>query len=243
MERPQDPLVLASLVYVAVFVVTIPVWWFALLAKHLIASNAFFSIVNSVFVQQYGYVWFTLAYMSHCFHFANHDNYVPVPVAARQLRRFLLNTGAWVVVNFWFFGPLVVERLNAATGGHCEENSVVVAIGMHMCKDSTRYVWVDGFDLLGHYYFIVTLSLWLLHNRTNMPLAAERENVGSVSRSALSFVQMLSAWLLTVWFLEFCITSIFFHTVGERFAGLVSIPVVFGLLALDRSLAADSEEQ
>lgn len=233
---PQNLLALASLTYVFCFLVTIPMWWVMLLHKHVISSNPFFSAVNSVFVQQYGYVWFTLAYMGHCFNFADQNNQVPLHIALGQFLRYLLNTGAWIIVNFWCFGPLVVERLNRATGGHCEQSSILVDVGMRKCKENPQYVWEDGFDLLGHYYFIVTLSLWILYNRASIPLAVSRENMGHVARLVLSFVRMLSAWLLTVWFLEFCVTSVFFHTIGERLAGLVSIPVVYGLLGIDKRM-------
>lgn len=243
MNLPTNLVVRASLAYVAIFVVTIPIWWFALSKKLAVATNPLCAAVNSIFVQRYGYAWFTVAYMGHCFSFADAYDVVPTAVVACQGFKYLLNTFLWILVNFWFFGPLLVERLNVATGGHCGSKSPdLTDLSMHQCRADPDAIWIDGFDLLGHYYFLLTASLLLLSNRSYMPTVSERQNQGLRSRSVLSFVKMLTAWLLTVWVLEFCVTSMFFHTIGERFAGLVGIPVALIVLELNLRLFPKSDE-
>lgn len=231
MSLSKNPLIGAALIYTGIFVITIPIWIFTRLEKHLVASNPFCAAVNTIFVQGLGYVWFTIAYTSHCFLFADDNDAVPTPIVALQLLKYFLNTLCWIVVNIWWFGPLIVERLNRATGGHCVGADLhPVDLGMQKCRHSAQNIWVDGFDLLGHYYFLLTLSLLLLHNRNNLPVVPGPETRSQRINAVLMFVRALSAWLLMVWFLEFCVTSLFFHTVGERLAGLVGIPVVFGVL-------------
>lgn len=235
MNLPKNLLVRAALVYVTAFILTIPIWWFALPKKNLIASNLFCAAVNSIFVQHLGYVWFTVAYVGHCFNFADASDVVPKRNVIRQLFKYSLNTGCWFLVNFWFLGPLLVERLNVATGGHCASKDLKpVSLGMQQCRNSTENVWLDGFDMLGHYYFLLTLSLLILHNGIHLPAGSELKHQGPRSKAVLTFIRALSAWLLTVWFLEYCVTSMFFHTVGERFAGLVGIPVAFAVIYIDQ---------
>lgn len=232
-----------ALVYAVVFVATIPIWFIFHSKSHVIAANTLCSAVNTIFVQGYGYVWFTLAYLGHCFAFADLQDRVPTPIAIRQVLKYALYVFWGITFNFWFLGPLLVERLNVATGGHCEGEIKTANIGMHQCRASADYKWVDGFDLLGHYYFLLTLSLLLLDNIRNMPLSSSTEIQSDRIRKVLLLVRMLSVWLLTVWFLEYCITSIFFHTVGERMAGLVGIPVAYSVLYVDRLLWPSIEER
>lgn len=241
MNLPKNPLIGASLLYFGIFEITIPIWIFTQLKKHLVSSNPFLAAVNSIFVQDLGYVWFTLAFTSHCFLFADANDTIPTPTVVLQLLKYFLNTVCWIVVNIWWFGPLLVERLNRATGGHCIAKDLqIVDLGMQRCRHSANNSWVDGFDLLGHYYFLLTLSLLLLHNRSNLPFVSGETRSQRII-DILMFVRALSAWLLMVWFLEFCVTSVFFHTVGERMAGLVGIPVVFGVLYVEKKIYPELE--
>lgn len=242
MNLPKNPLIGASLIYAGIFVITIPIWILVLPEKRMISSNPFCEAVNSIFVQDLGYVWFTLAFTSHCFLFADANDVIPTPIVARQLLKYSLNTFCWVLVNIWCFGPLLVEKLNTATGGHCVgKNLQLVDMGMRKCRRSASNMWVDGFDLLGHYYFLLTLSLLLLHNRNNLPVLSDTATRSLRISAILMFVRALSAWLLMVWFLEFCVTSMFFHTVGERMAGLVGIPVIFMVLYVEKKVYPEDE--
>lgn len=222
---PQNRLVAqACVVYVAVFLVTIPVWCFATNYKQVVQHNWLMAATNVVFVQHYGYVWFTAAYASHVFLYIDEQNRIPTSVVTQHGFKYALITVCFILVQRWCFGASIVERINVASGGHCNEPR----LSMVQCKLDPNAIWVDGFDLLSHYYLLLSLSLMLWHNRGSMYTAAPY--IGRGAKTAYLLLVPFCAFLLSVWFLEFCITSIFFHTVGERCAGLVAIPVVWAII-------------
>lgn len=213
----------APFYYVAVYIATIPFWAVLLPYKDRVAHNGLCAAVNSLFIQHYGYVWFTLAYMGHIFLFVEPNGKITYPVLARQSTKYALSMLFTIAFNSWFFGLLIVERLNVATGGHCS-----VDLGMDDCRRDPAAVWQDGFDLSGHYYFLLTLGLLLWDNHMNRPRRGDIETQTKRLVHALqTLLQLLSTALLVIWSLEFCVTSLFFHTVGERAAGLVAIPIVY----------------
>lgn len=214
----------AGAAHIAVFVATIPVWVFARRYGRAVQHNRLAAFANAVFVQHYGYVWFTAAHAGHVLLHTDQHNRIPSAAVARHALKYALVTACFVLVQRWCFGAPLVERINAASGGHCEPSPLPMA----QCKRRADAVWVDGFDLLSHYYILVSLGLMLWDLRDARPVAR-----AAVARVAQLVVVPLSTFLLAVWFVEFAVTSIFFHSVGERLAGLVAIPVVAGTLVLD----------
>lgn len=227
----QDRLVRnASVVYVAVFIVSIPVWYYARAYRDVVLHNWLMAETNVVFVQLFGYVWFTAAYASHVFLYTDEQNRIPEAVLVQQAFKYALVTVCYILVQRWCFGAPIVERINVATGGSCDRPF----LSMNQCKLDPEAVWVDGFDLLSHYYIILSLSLMLWHNRDSMHTMAP--STTTWAKTADRLLKPFCGVLLAVWFLEFCITSTFFHTVGERFTGLVAIPVTWAVIGAHHCL-------
>lgn len=224
----------ACVVYIAVFLLSIPVWYFAREYKNVVVGNSLMAGTNVVFVQSYGYVWFTAAYVSHVFLYINEQNRIPSPVMKQHGFKYLLVTLCYILVQRWCFGASIVERINVASGGHCDNP----LWSMDQCKADPNAVWIDGFDLLSHYYILLSLSLMLWHNRESVRTMVPSTTVWA--KTAYLMLVPFCQFLLSVWFLEFCITSIFFHTVGERFAGLIAIPLVWTVIGAHYYLFSSS---
>lgn len=208
---PSNVLVLVAALFVGIYVCTIPMWAVFHRHKGAISNSILFLLLNTVFVQQVGYVWFTAAFAWR--------TYLQAERVANCVT-YALNTAIGVVFHVWCFGPLIVERLNVASGGHCLIGSEIMSISMHKCRSDPNAIWVDGFDLSGHYYFITTLCMLLVHNCIG---DAPADNVHKAASA-------LCAVLVAVWVFEFWITSLFFHTILERLTGLVGIPIAFGVI-------------
>lgn len=192
----------------------------------------------------------------------------------RMIKVFLGNTIFLVFTNVWCFGPSIFERIDMLNGGHCEERSGSEWVGDYsnmnpraaalsgsinpetertpsltpsQClRDSNRY-WVDGFDVSGHYYLIISMSLllWDLLIRYHILNWRKREVVDLELQSIYSMaqqpatnittvqllvmkrtVQVCSIALLLIWYFEFAVTSLFFHTTLEKLWGLIFGAVV-----------------
>lgn len=225
MFRPRQPLAFAAQFYVATYVVTIPAWYFAHHYKHVIAQNGFCAFANALFIQHFGYAWLTLTYAAHVLSTGDSADVIPTAVVGNAAVKLALNALFTILAEKWFFGPLLIERLNVATGGHC----IGLALRMEECRNTEGVKWIDGFDLSGHYFFIITLSMLLLDTLPKVrDITSETPEIrGPKARRVYAVARPLIAFILTVWTLEFCVTSIFFHTVGEKAAGLVAIPISF----------------
>ncbi|KAF5208731.1 putative FIT family protein [Clavispora lusitaniae] len=203
-----------SLVFVLVFLVTLPLGTFGRTHRQLITENVGLTSLNAIFVR-FGYWWFTAAYFGL------------IISARRKLRSpffaYALNSACAIVFQAWFFGPSIVERINRISGGHCvADNGEKRRLTMRECLQCVNCSWIDGFDVSSHYYFLSSQFLLLWHV-ANCQAPSGRRTV----------LWILSALLMTIWFTEFCITSVFFHTAGERLAGLTGIIVALVAIRVD----------
>lgn len=236
----ESPISRATALYTGIFLVSIPVWMVLLPHKHVIADNPICAFFNALFITHYGYVWFTLAFMGHMFQHVGPLGKVATPVVQRYIVKFVLYLAISIGIDGWFFGPLMVERLNVLTGGHCDSQ-----LTMEECRADPYSNWIDGFDLSGHYLFLITLSLLVLSNigktreLRNGDLEAQSGGVSNTVRVLQKSVRTLCNWLLAIWFLEFCLTSVFFHTIGERAAGLIAIPIAFFIIWVGDLIKSD----
>ncbi|ODV80429.1 uncharacterized protein CANTADRAFT_32542, partial [Suhomyces tanzawaensis NRRL Y-17324] len=232
------------------FVLTIPLSLVLHRFKHWVSQNPLLAWVNHFFVKDYGYLWFTLLYFGYLFTYQQH-NRIPYDKVATFLRNYGVNTVVCLVTNVWCFGPLVFERINIATGGHCEGQGATA----RECQASGGR-WIDGFDSSGHYYLITSISLMLVSvvrsrevatrdeesTIANGPplaglvavepsvpgsetLQGTQETIGHRSPDfAVLYRRVLWYTTITVlimWYWMFLVTSMFFHTIPERVVGLL----------------------
>lgn len=161
--------------YPATFILTIPLNLLLEQYRSLASENWLVLTVNEVFVKDRGYFWFTLVYFSYIFLYQSNWR-VPTKKVVYFGGDYLLNTVVLTVLLVWFGGPLIFERVNVATGGHCQERksgkgpaeilgNVIDpgTLGEVQCG-KLGYQWVNGFDCSGHFYLLVSVSLLVWRN-------------------------------------------------------------------------------
>lgn len=235
-------------VYPMTLFVSIPWSIFLLHYKWYISKNRFFYYLNHIFIEQYGYIMFSVAYFGFAAAYIHDRRKVLV-----HLQKYALITGGWIVFNEWFFGRLIFERVNVYTGGYCEVRGIAdKTISMYRCTRSLDGIWIDGFDPSGHLYFLSTASLALWKeiiglglvrvDWENQTVSLDEESDSAESpESRLPLMKtvgrmsaMLSLFLIIVWYFEFDITCLFFHTIPEKISGLlVGIAVILAYSHLD----------
>ena len=143
-------------------------------APHLHESNYFagkHNVVNIYFVK-IGWFWTTLAFL------LLQATTRPSPANAQKhyvqsALRYALVTFSWILTTQWFFGPPLIDRSFALTGGHCEPQlhnttSLKEAVDMTMitsgvvCKAAGGR-WRGGYDISGHVFMLVLSSAFLLY--------------------------------------------------------------------------------
>lgn len=176
--------------------------------------------INNIFVQGYGYLWFTVATAA-------------VAVSNRMVMKWYAVATIWVIlVTRWFVGPSLFERLDILAGGWCR------GLGSAGSVPSKCADWVSKFDASGHYFLILTMS-------TNLEGPGARQSAAGTlmarkwAQTAVSTVVIV---LLAIWYVEFVVTSLFFHTVAERTVGLV-FGVPWWRLVLERRKRNESSEE
>lgn len=226
MEMTRSKVIWA--IYISTFLISIPFSLWLKQYKHIILNNPINQFLNDVFVKGFGYLWFTIVYL-----------YMVLDQKLKKgVKLYMLNTGVMIVTNVWFFGPSIFQRIDMACGGKC------VAEEGGKCKE-----WVTGFDVSGHYYIILSMSLlvWeVMEQRDSRDLEdLEAQNPAdidtngappSICQTIGQTIQTIQSWipskigpwvhilslvLLAIWYFEYLITSLFFHTVLEKASGMV----------------------
>lgn len=225
------------LLFAGTFLVTVPL---SVLCKNYadsVSSSAFLQAANTVFISRFGSLWLAAAYWG-------------VLVSTRVLCRYknlMVNGTAkfciqillLLMCNWWFFGLPIFERLNVATGGHCDSPVSVQTVSS--CKKALS-AWIDGFDLSGHYFFLTTLCILVAHACEIRWKSGHLKSARSTSRID-KLLRSLAVSVIAVWYLEFLVTSLFYHTTLEKLAGLAAMSIVFLCLKLpDKWFAIQKEE-
>lgn len=183
--------------------------------------------VNHIFVQKYGYFWFTVAYLGNIFTYLL-DGRVPTRIVSYFLQKYSINTLVYILLTIWCFGELIIERINMWTGGHCVQEMQIIN-DPKRCSE-LMLPWINGFDLSGHYYFIVSTSMLLFPETIRVRALCVTGKSFGINRKFLktAFI-LLTLILLAIWFSMFVVTSLFFHTILEKTIGIlmgVVIPLV-----------------
>lgn len=128
----------------------------------------------------------------------------------------------------WWFGQSIFDRINIATGGHCDDPRFST---IKSCV-SNKHIWIHGFDCSGHYYILsIYITIILQHIYRLWELTRDGANFQfdklSTYERALFIV---SSVILALWYFEFIITAVFFHTTGEKVVGMLLgyiVPLVY----------------
>lgn len=242
---PAQAVLRAAFVYPITFLATIGLYAIAHRYKDHASHNKPLQYMNTMFVE-WGMAWFTMVYFAQTSNFAKDRYFVKDLRFIRLLFRYVLYLLVWFVFHGGIFGVLIVEVVNSATGGFC----VGADMTMNSCTRNPETHWVDGFDISSHYFVLLSWSLLLLHailvTVEGDDIALHSSSMAPIYRTKYAnrcaqLVAYVLAALLTVWYLEFCITSIFFHTILERFLGLIGIPAALAIIRVDERVFADSD--
>ncbi|KAI0291148.1 inositol phospholipid synthesis and fat-storage-inducing TM-domain-containing protein [Russula brevipes] len=174
------------------------------------------SLLNVVFLK-WTWAWTTAAFVLLLF-----------SAPAKRTRRFLqwvFASAAWYILTAWFFGPSLLTRLTAASGGECGLHMgqgfvpippIYCSIGTPVARSThpelfpVVFVGADaqtggpliprlhrGHDVSGH-VFLLTLAALFLADQLRQ------------TRSGA----LLSLWIFSLW-----VTSAFFHVPSEKLSG------------------------
>ncbi|RCK63200.1 FIT family protein YFT2 [Candida viswanathii] len=232
------PYNLAYLVYPVVYVCSIPLTLLLKQYNGVIAHVFPVNFVELYIVSNHGYVWFSALYWALAVtlgYFPGADK----EVLTRYTKIYLVNT-LWILVLLeWCFGSPIFERISVFAGAACSIEGIVRE---YECKNSGG-VWSDPFDSSSHYTFLISSSLlvwyllvshvsWITDYLSSRvpdlevgiaytPLENELTQASSRYKTVRFAVEVVAVVLLVIWFISYVTTSIFFHTIPEKFVGLI----------------------
>jgi hypothetical protein len=154
---------------------------------------------------------------------------------AHRLLQWIFASAAWCILTSWFFGPSLLTRLTAASGGECglyiggtfipiprtycsaglpvsrsthPELFPVVFTGTEaQTNDPLIPRLRRGHDVSGH-VFLLTLAVLFLADQLRQTRSSARRYALGASAS------LLSLWVFSLW-----VTSVFFHVPSEKISG------------------------
>ncbi|KII92974.1 hypothetical protein PLICRDRAFT_155920 [Plicaturopsis crispa FD-325 SS-3] len=199
------------------------------------------NLLNVVFIKR-AWAWTSAAFLALWWTSAPHAR------TKRRVVQWAAETAVWLVFTSWFFGPAVLERLIAASGGECVlplPSGEVLTLPNEYCFTKSHVSpsthpslftaplemlipngeWNGGrprlrrgHDVSGH-IFLLTMSILFLADQLSVSFRAQRWP--SWHKYAVGF----NAILIAVWLLATYTTSVYFHTPSEKITGYL-----FGLV-------------
>ncbi|KAH7920784.1 hypothetical protein BV22DRAFT_1020589 [Leucogyrophana mollusca] len=158
---------------------------------------------------------------------------------AGRVLKWAVETAVWLVFTSWFFGPAILERLIAASGGECMislPTGAIIAVPVEYCFTkstvspsshpnffSTALLLPDdpwhavprlrrGHDVSGH-VFLLTMSILFLADQL-------RHSLRTAPWPRLhNWAVAFNATLIGIWLLASYTTSLYFHSPFEKFTG------------------------
>jgi len=136
------------------------------------------NVFNVYFVKK-GWLWITLTYFFFLF---THPSAGPLlEVTPRRIKgaiRWGIVTTWWIFVTQWFFGPAIIDRSFALTGGKCDLVELADA-GIVEMDDTKQFFtgvtckavggkWKGGHDISGHVFLLVLGSMFLFEEVMNV---------------------------------------------------------------------------
>lgn len=215
--------------YVITYMVSIPWTFLTLKYSSYVSNSGFMTAMNYYFVRQYGYGWFVVVYFAligcnikmRALTDPERSEAVNKTLWKRKGINFLINAVFGIMTNYWFFGRSIFERFDVISGGHCASDPAAWRIS---CENH----WIEKFDASGHYYILLSMSflIWDLllgedfHFWTSL-LLVRNLTIDKLTSWLIAGTNIVALVLLAIWYFEYVVTSLFFHTVLEKFVGLL----------------------
>jgi hypothetical protein len=232
-----------------------------------------YSVVNSTYLDTSNHLLTHLPHpLQHTHYFANKANFLnvifikkawgwtsaaffflyftsPSNVQTKErIFQWLMETGIWLVFTSWFFGPAVLERVIALSGGECIlalPTGGVISVPQEYCHTRSPLSpsthpdlflaplslpdanWRAtprmrrGHDISGH-VFLLTMSTLFLADQLRSSFRSGSRTWSSVHKWAVG----ANIMLIAIWFLSIYTTSVYFHTVLEKSTGYCQLPLL-----------------
>lgn len=213
------------------------------LPHHLHSTHYFASKRNALNVHftKKLWLWTTGAF------FALYWTSPPIVQTTRRLLKYFIETAVWLLFTGWFFGPSLLERVTASTGGECVAHlpsGAVVTLPQEFCftkstvSPSTHPAlfgaplllpsedWRQvprlrrGHDVSGH-LFLLTMSILFLTEQLGYSFALRENRSNTRVPWPPLHKWALAANVLIIFVALFAsyTTSVYFHTPLEKFTG------------------------
>lgn len=111
---------------------------------------------------------------------------------------------------------LIIDGIFILTGGSCVKGDVTRSA--ERCRSSGGK-WVGGFDISGHFCFLVNISMILWLEISQFRNYMERESVVFPYSKVVKGVLVATMAVLGIWILMLMVTAIYYHTVLEKILG------------------------
>ena len=136
------------------------------------------------------------------------NNKPKLKVALSQITKFILKN-LILYINFF-----IIDHLFIFTGGNCfVDDEPVTSITDSQVCGKLNGVWKGGFDISGHFCFIVSISL-VLFNELKIMIDNYQ------FKQANKIISTLTLVTLFTWCCVLVVTSVFYHTLVEKILGL-----------------------
>lgn len=137
-----------------------------------------------------------------------------------------------VLLAITFF---IIDSIFVLTGGSCLNGDVTRSA--ERCRISGGQ-WQGGFDISGHFCFLVNISMILWLELSQFRSYMERESVVFPVSKVVNGVLVVSSGVLGIWVLMLMVTAVYYHTVLEKVLGCalgyVCVLVMYWLIPRSR---------
>lgn len=148
--------------YVIIYAASIPWYIFLHQFKNKVSENIVITFLNQNLIVRYGWFLFTAAYFSKAITYSSSELKISRSKLLKVLRYYSIYTLCTVSLLGWFFGPLIYERVNVITGGYCDVGTPETGLSSQFqCIGIPGAKWIDGLDVSGHIYILLTMCLLL----------------------------------------------------------------------------------
>lgn len=156
----------------------------------------------------------------------NNTKYTYTKIIKSFIIKFILKN----LILFILF--LFIDRIFIWTGGHCQLDAELNPTGSkyreivdaELCR-SKRGSWIGGFDISGHFCFLINISLilWIELYQLDKWMASTSMDWNQLYRyeKVLKFGHWAIVTVLSIWIFLLITTSIFYHTVPEKILGYI----------------------
>ena len=220
--------------------------------RHPLHDASYFArkgnVLNTVFIKR-AWGWTSAAFFAL---WLTYPTFTPMTLSGRRigmtarerLSKWGAATAVWLVFAAWFFGPAIIDRIVAASGGECVvrlPTGAVHGVPVQYCIDRsilspathpelffvsplaapdmlsdwrTRPRMMRGHDVSGH-VFLLTMSLLFLADMIRPSLALPSSSRPTAHTIAL----FATGCIMLIWLFSEFVTSIYFHNPAEKLSG------------------------